>query len=260
MRNDQVFVLDLDGTIYLENTLIDGALEFLEALKKQQRRFVFLTNNSSKNAQDYVKKLHAMGIDITEDEVLTSGEATRVYLKTHHPTLQRLFLLGTPALEEEFQRAGYRLVQDGGDVDAVVLGFDTTLTYQKLWQACDYLHQGVPYFATHPDLNCPLQGGRQMPDAGAMMAFFEAATTRTPVIIGKPHQPVVEVLAEKLKVPASKMIMVGDRLYTDMAMALEHGMRSVLVLSGETTKEAFQASGLSLDHVFHSVKDILPHL
>lgn len=260
MNKDHVFVLDLDGTIYLENTIIDGAIEFIDTLKKHHRRFIFLTNNSSKNTEDYVEKLKRMGLDIEASHVLTSGEATRRTLQKD-TSLKRLYLLGTSRLEHEFKTAGFELVTSPKEsVDAVVLGFDTTLTYQKLWDACDLIREGVPYYATHPDFNCPLQGGKMMPDTGAMIAFIKAATGREPIVIGKPHKPVVDVLAERLGVTNDKMIMVGDRLYTDMTMAIEHGMTSVLVMSGETTTEMLEKSALKVEYVFPSVKAMIPLL
>jgi HAD superfamily hydrolase (TIGR01450 family) len=171
-----------------------------------------------------------LGLNVTAAEIFTSGEATAIYLKEKFARFG-IYLVGTPALETEFQQHGYLLTDQ--NPSAVVLGFDTTLTYEKLWKLCDFVRAGLPYFATHPDLNCPMENG-YMPDIGAMIAFVEASTGRRPdQIIGKPNLPVVDALKERLRLPVEEICMIGDRLYTDIALGLA-GLVTVLVLSGET--------------------------
>jgi HAD superfamily hydrolase (TIGR01450 family) len=143
---------------------------------------------------------------------------------------------------------GFRLVQE--DPEWLVLGFDTTLTYDKLWRLCDLVRQGLPYLATHPDLNCPIPGGF-MPDIGAMIAFIQASTGREPdIVIGKPNRLIVDLLARKLNLPVEKMTMIGDRLYTDIALGQSAGVATVLVLSGETRLEDLEGSPFQPDYVF----------
>ena len=257
LKKVKVFLLDMDGTIYLGDELIEGATDFLKKLKAQGKRYIFFTNNSSKNKDSYVEKLNKLGINASREEVFTSGEATTLYLSKIKPNA-KIYLLGTPALEEEFQRAGFLLEGERHkDIDYVVLGFDTTLTYEKLWGACEYVSEGVEYIATHPDFNCPLPNDKFMPDAGAMAALIEASTGKTPLVIGKPNKQVVESIASKYNLNKEDMAMVGDRLYTDIMMGINSGITSVLVYTGETKPEDYKNSEIRADYVFNSVKDMM---
>ena len=257
LKKVKVFLLDMDGTIYLGDELIEGATDFLKKLKAQGKRYIFFTNNSSKNKDSYVEKLNKLGINASREEVFTSGEATTMYLSKIKPNA-KIYLLGTPALEEEFQRAGFLLEGERHkDIDYVVLGFDTTLTYEKLWGACEYVSEGVEYIATHPDFNCPLPNDKFMPDAGAMAALIEASTGKTPLVIGKPNKQVVESIASKYNLNKEDMAMVGDRLYTDIMMGINSGITSVLVYTGETKPEDYKNSEIRADYVFNSVKDMM---
>jgi 4-nitrophenyl phosphatase len=229
----RLFLLDMDGTFYLGDRLLPGALEFINLCQARGIDYVFLTNNSSKHRGQYAEKLRRLGLEIDEAKIFTSGEATAIYLGKQKPEA-RIYLVGTPALEAEFKSHGFTLVED--EPDYVVLGFDTTLTYEKLWRLCDLVRAGAPYIATHPDFNCPIEGGF-MPDIGAMIAFVEASTGRRPdVVVGKPNQPIIEALVEKTGVPIAQICMVGDRLYTDIALGAT-GITTVLVLSGEARRE-----------------------
>ncbi|MFA5523433.1 MAG: HAD-IIA family hydrolase [Tissierellales bacterium] len=257
LREKTVFLLDMDGTIYLGDQLIDGSKFFLDIIKQKGKRYIFLTNNSSKSKEVYVEKLNGLGIQSTPEEVFTSGEATTMYINKQKPGA-RIFLLGTESLEEEFSRQGFVLIKDRHkDIDYVVLGFDTTLTYEKLWIACEYISEGVEYIATHPDFNCPLPNNKFMPDAGAMAAFIEASTGRTPKIIGKPNKEIVDSIALKYDFNKKDMVIVGDRLYTDIKTGENAGIASVLVYTGETKQEDYENSVVKADYVFNSVKDII---
>lgn len=257
LKDINVFLLDMDGTIYLGDELIQGAKEFLVRIKERGKRYIFLTNNSSKNKKTYVEKLNRLGIDAVEDEVFTSGEATTMYINKEKPGA-KIYLLGTEALEEEFVKSGFVLEKERNkDIDYVVLGFDTTLTYEKLWGACEYISEGVEYIATHPDFNCPLANDKFMPDAGAMAAFIEASTGRTPRVIGKPNKEVVDSISLKYGLSKDDMAMVGDRLYTDIKTGQNAGITSILVYSGETKEEDYKSSEIKGDYVFDSVKDMI---
>lgn len=247
------FLLDMDGTFYLSNRLLEGALRFINILRAQQKKFLFLTNNSSKHRGQYAEKIRRLGLPIPEDLVLTSGEATALHLKKQQPGA-RLFVVGTPFLEEEFRQHGFQLVDQKPDF--LVLGFDTTLTYQKLWKLCDFVREGIPYIATHPDFNCPTETG-WMPDVGAMIAFVQAATGRTPdLVVGKPNRLIVDAAAEKLKLPVSRLAMIGDRLYTDIALGQSSGILTVLVLSGETKIEDLKDSPFQPDYIFQNLAGV----
>ncbi len=241
------FLLDMDGTFYLGDRLLEGALRFIEVLKLQGKDFLFLTNNSSKHARQYAEKITRLGLPIPDSKVLTSGEATARHLLTARPSA-RLFVVGTLALEEEFSALGFTL--DGDQPDAAVLGFDTTLTYEKLRKLCDFVRADLPYVATHPDFNCPTETGF-MPDIGAMIAFVKASTGREPdIIVGKPNRMIVEAAAQKVNVPLSALGMIGDRLYTDIALGQTSGITTVLVLSGETQLDDLAESPFKPTYVF----------
>lgn len=230
LQGIQCFLMDMDGTIYLGDQLLPGAHDWLDLLDARRVPYYFLTNNSSKSQVEYAQKLARLGLDIPEAQIFTSGEATAIYLKRHYPGA-KLYVVGTPPLQEEFTRYGFTLVEDNPDV--AVLGFDTTLTYAKLWRLCDLAVAGKPYIATHPDINCPTPSGF-MPDIGAMIELIAASTGRRPdVIVGKPYEPIVQALAEKTGFPLEAHCMVGDRLYTDIALG-KWGITTTLVLSGET--------------------------
>lgn len=256
LKKIKCFMLDMDGTIYLGNHMISGALEFLKMLEIQNKDYIFLTNNSSKNSLAYKEKLQKLGCEVGTEKVFTSGEATTIYLEKRKKGA-KIFLLGTSYLEEEFLQKGFEIVKDRSETpDFVVLGFDTTLTYDKLWIACDLISEGVEYIATHPDFNCPLDGGKVMPDIGAMISFIEASTGKRPEIIGKPNHHIVDAIMEKYGLKKDEIAMVGDRLYTDIKLGLNSGITSVLVLSGETTAEDYEESDVVADYVFNSVREL----
>ena len=243
----------MDGTFYLGDQLLPGAKEFLHYCEGKGLEYLFLTNNSSRNAGDYVDKLHRLGVDVVREKILTSGEATCIYLKKELQG-RRIFLAGTPALEEEFRQQGIYLTQE--DPEVVVLGFDTTLTYTKLWKVCDLVRAGLPYIVTHPDFNCPTGQG-VMPDIGAMIAFVAAATGCQPdVVVGKPNIPMIDAILEKAAIPLEKIAMVGDRLYTDVAMG-KTGVMTILVLSGETSLEEARKSEFRADLIVENLADLL---
>jgi 4-nitrophenyl phosphatase/NagD protein len=246
------FLLDMDGTFYLGECLLPGALEFIGLLRDRGVEFLFLTNNSSHDRHQYASKIRRLGLDISDSGIFTSGEATAIYL-AQQKTDARVYLVGTPSLEEEFIAKGFNLVQENPDF--AVLGFDTTVTYDKLWRLCDLVRGGVPYIATHPDVNCPTETGF-MPDIGAMIAFVQASTGRLPdVIVGKPNAPMAEALVQKTGFRTNEMCMVGDRLYTDIALGVL-GLKTVLVLSGETQLEDVEASVQKPDLIVQDLAEL----
>lgn len=247
------FLLDMDGTFYLGDRLLEGALQFIDLLREQNKKFLFLTNNSSKHRRQYAEKINRLGLPLAEESVLTSGEATALYLTEKHPGA-RLFLVGTPSLEDEFRQHGFQLVQQ--EPQFLVLGFDTTLTYQKLWALCDFVRAGVPYIATHPDFNCPTETGF-MPDVGAMIAFVKAATGRQPdLVVGKPNRLIVDAAAVKMNLQVNQLAMIGDRLYTDIALGQASGIATILVLSGETKIEDLKDSPFQPDYTFQNLAGV----
>jgi 4-nitrophenyl phosphatase len=252
VKATKCFLLDMDGTIYLGDKLLPGAQDFLRNLDEKRVPYYFLTNNSSRSRSDYAKKLNQLGLQVSDEVIFSSGEATAIYLKRQKATA-RFFLVGTPSLEREFLDHGLNLVQD--DPDYIVLGFDTTLTYQKLWKLCDFAREGIPYIATHPDINCPTETGL-MPDIGAVIAFVETSTGRQPdVIVGKPHPPIVEAIVEKTGCRPDQLTMVGDRLSTDIALGVT-GMTTVLVLCGETRESDLESSEYKPDYIVRDIHEL----
>lgn len=250
LKNARCFLLDMDGTFYLGDRLLDGSLRFIDVLKEQGKDFLFLTNNSSKHRGLYAQKITRMGLSIPDEKVFTSGEATALHLKAGQPGA-RLFVVGTPALEDEFRSHGFMLTDQ--QPDAAVLGFDTTLTYDKLWKLCDFVRAGLPYIATHPDFNCPTETGF-MPDIGAMIAFVKASTGREPdLVVGKPNRIIVDAVSQKLNLPISQMVMIGDRLYTDIALGKTSGITTILVLKGETSLADLEGSPFQPTFIFEDL-------
>ena len=251
------FLLDMDGTINLGQKLLPGAKEFIDYLQSSGREFLFLTNNSSKDADHYVKKMCRLGISCSTDNVLTSGDATVNYLQSIKPGA-RIFLMGTPELEQAFTAGGFFLTDQAPDF--VVLGFDMTLTYAKLVKGCDFIRQGVCYIATHPDFNCPVENG-YIPDTGAMIELIKASTGKVPKIIGKPNKEIIESAFRKLHLSDTAGIaIVGDRVYTDIKTGGNAGIDSILVLSGESEEEDLKRCGVNASFVFNGVGDIYREL
>ena len=249
----ELFVLDMDGTIYLGERLFPWTLPFLERVRATGRRFRFMTNNSSKSGLDYVGKLRRLGVPVDDDAVYTSGQAATEWL-ARRGDVRRVHLMGTPALEAEFTRAGFELVDEAPDW--LVMGFDTTLTYAKLERFAALARAGVPYLATHPDFVCPTERG-PIPDIGGTIALMEAVTGRRPdPVIGKPSPAIFRVMSEASGVPLSRMAVIGDRLYTDMAGARAAGALAILVLSGEATRADLEGSETRPDRVIQDLSEL----
>lgn len=246
------FLMDMDGTVFLGERLLPGAVELVDYLEQREIPYFFLTNNSSRSKADYAQKLNRLGLTVSEQRIFTSGEATALYLHKRMPSA-RLFIAGTDSLKEEFRQHDFEIVEERPD--AVVLGFDTTLTYNRLWKLCDFVRAGLPYFATHPDINCPTENGF-MPDIGAMIAFVQTSTGRQPdVIVGKPNPPIIEAVTAKSGIPLQFTVMIGDRLYTDIALG-RTGITTVLVLSGETKAADVAGSPFQPDWIVENLAEL----
>ena len=232
--------LDMDGTIYLGSRIFPFTIPFLEKMKAAGIGISFLTNNPTRSVQDYLDKLAKMGIEATEDGMYTTSLAAIDYIKEHHPQARRLFLLGTPSMAEQFRKAGYEeCADDPGDVpDVLVVAFDTTLTYSRLCRAAYWASQGIPYVATNPDRVCPTDKPTVLVDCGSLQKCIEHATGRKPdIVLGKPDPTMLQGIMHRHGLKPEEIAMVGDRIYTDTAMADNARAVGVLVLSGETTME-----------------------
>ena len=250
--------LDLDGTLYLGTRLLSGTRRLLDLLPQLGIGRTFLTNNSSRSTAQYMEHLAALGIDAKRTDFYSSVQATLDYLRTERPELQCLYVLGTPALREEFAAAGYRLADDHKlEPEAVVVGFDTTLSYDRLCQTAYWISRGKLFVATHPDRVCPTDKPTLLPDCGAICSLLTSATGREPdVVLGKPHPQMLKGVLARHGLTPAQLAIVGDRLYTDMQLAQASGALGILVLSGETTRRHLAASPLKPDLVVRDVNEL----
>ena len=257
LKNVKCFLLDMDGTFYLGDNLIDGSLDFLECLRRTGRQAVFLTNNSSKSREIYVRKLRRLGVTEPFLRVYSSSLATGRYVLEHFRG-KKAFLLGNEALRAELTGMGVAI--DDEHPDYVIIGFDTTLDYAKMTRVCDLVRAGLPYVATHPDFNCPTETGFA-PDIGAIIAFIEASAGRRPdVILGKPYAGIVEEALRITGLQKRELAMVGDRLYTDIATGRNFGILSILVLTGEAKVEDIAKTGVEPDLIFERLSAMNQYL
>ncbi len=232
--------LDMDGTIYRGNTLFDTTLPFLDLLKRLGIGYTFLTNNPSKSLADYTRRLADLGVPIDPGQLYTSTHATIEYIQTRWPQVRRLFVLGTESMCAEIAEAGFQIVSDDPDasIDAVVVGFDLTLTYPRLCRAAWWIAQGRPWFATNPDRVCPTDAPTVLVDCGSICTALSTATGKSPTaVMGKPDPAMLGGILRRHRLRADQLAMVGDRLYTDVEMARRAGAFGVLVLTGETTAD-----------------------
>ena len=247
----------MDGTIYLGKKLFPFTKTFLEALSNNGKKFIFLTNNSSKNASDYYEKLTGMGLRVDKSQIYTSGDATIEYLNTIKPGA-KVYLMGTKNLCDDFERAGFSLVEVNPDF--VVLGFDLTFTYQKLEKGSRFIRNKVPFIASHPDLNCPIEDNEMIPDCGALSTAFTAATGVKPKVIGKPNREMLDGLLNRTNIKKEELCLMGDRLMTDIKMGRNFGVFSILVLTGEAKMADLKNSDVAPDLVLEKNIDLLAYL
>ena len=258
LRRIRHVALDMDGTIYMGMSLFSCTKPFLSGLKELGISYSFLTNNPSKSIDDYLHKLSKLGIEATREEMYTTALATIDYIKSHHPAAKRLFLLGTPSMIAEFEAAGFESTADSAEdvPDVVVAAFDMTLAYPRLCRAAWWVSRGIPYIATNPDRVCPTDQPVVLVDCGSICKCIEHATGRTPdIVLGKPDPNMLTGIKERHGLRADEIAMVGDRIYTDVAMAHNAGAMGVLVLSGETTEEIAAAADPQPDVTALSLKE-----
>ena len=273
LRACRLFLLDMDGTLYLGDDVYDGAIDFIRGLEATGRDYIYLTNNSSRAAQDYVTRLRNLGFPCEPENVYTSGQATGAWLTQHHAG-KKVYLVGTEAFHAELRAWGVEVVNQphGGsdpahpvdkqrtDIDVVVAGFDTELVYRELDLAVHFLRKGATFVAANPDLVCPMPEGQVLPDCGSICQLLTASSGVEPYYIGKPNRSMVDVIAQDRGIPNTEICCVGDRLYTDIAVAQNAGAVSALVLSGETVPaqvEALKEKGEPLpDYIFADVAEL----
>ena len=242
LKSMKLFLFDMDGTLYLGNQLYPFTIELLETIKATGGKYLFMTNNSSKSVNDYVKKLEKLGIPATRDEFMTSSQATAFYLHKHHEG-QKLYVCGTESLKEELRMEGFTVTTDLDQVECIVMGFDTELTFQKLHDVSYLLltRPELPYIATNPDLVCPTEFG-SVPDCGSVCIGIKNATGKEPIVIGKPSPLMPQLAMEKLGIAKFLNDTATTEIYTDVKSGLNAGITGILVLSGETTPEILAVS------------------
>jgi HAD superfamily hydrolase (TIGR01450 family) len=265
LKNLRHLALDLDGTLYLGGTLFPFTVPFLARLRGLGLGRTFFTNNSSVSTHGYVQKLKKLGIDAGADDIFSSTSATLSYFRHEKPEVRRLFVLGTPALREEFAGQGFEVIGErgvteaAGEPDAIVVGFDTTLDYERLCRAAWWIAQGKPYVATNGDAVCPTDKPTVLPDCGSMCKMLAHATGREPdLVLGKPSPGMLAGVMRRHGLRPDEIAVVGDRLYTDMAMARAAGAVGVLVLTGEATREQAEAAppGSKPDLILRSIEEL----
>ena len=257
IRSMKLYLFDMDGTLYLGSRLYDFTIELLAQIRRTGGKYLFITNNSSKSVADYVKKLAGFGIEATREDFMTSSQATAYYLHKHHEG-QRLYVCGTESLKEELRGEGFTVTTNIDEVDCIVMGFDTELTFQKLHDVSYMLltRKDIPYIATNPDLVCPTEFG-SVPDCGSVCGMIFNATGRKPIVIGKPSPLMPELAMDKLGFSKEETCVVGDRIYTDVKSGLNAGCTGILVMSGETTYEILNESPDKPHLVLESAREIL---
>ena len=234
LQRKKLFLFDLDGTLYLGDRLFPGVRELLSAIRARGGQYRFLTNNSSRSVAAYVKKLTRLGVATEAADFLTSVDALIHYLREHGGEDRRYYVCGTESMKSQLRAAGFTVAERREDANALLMGFDTELTFQKLEDACILLNRGVPFVATNPDWVCPTWYG-SVPDCGSVCRMLTTATGREPVVIGKPQPEMALLAMERTGFSPEQTVLLGDRLYTDVACGVNAGIDTVFVLSGEGT-------------------------
>ncbi len=255
LKDKKLFLLDMDGTLYLDNDLFDGTIDFLTEVKRGGGKYLFLTNNSSKSSEAYVKKLESLGIEATKEDFLTSTDATILYLQNKFPG-RKFYCFGTKSFEEQLRAAGISVTTElSDDVFGIVMGNDNELTFKKLEDACKLLLRDIEYIATNPDWVCPTAFG-YVPDCGSVAEMLHRATGKRPTFIGKPKPEMILLALEKYGYRKEDAVMVGDRVYTDIASGYNAGIDTVFVLSGEGTLHDAESSDTPPTYILSGVREL----
>ena len=252
-----VYIFDLDGTVYLGEALLPGAAKTITRLRTLGRRVLFLSNNPTRTRQEYAQRLAELGLPASAADIVNSSSVMVDFLQRRMPGA-RLFVVGESSLQEELRNGGFALSEKATEVDAFIASFDRTFDYRKLQIAFDSIRAGARFFATNADRYCPVPGGGQ-PDAAAMIAAIEACTgVSVEAVVGKPSRYMADAILALVDLPPDRCLMIGDRLETDVLLALDHGMDAALVLTGATTADELAGSSISPTYVVNSLLELLP--
>ena len=259
IRSMKLFLFDLDGTLYLGDRLYPFTPRLLRRIRETGGHSLFMTNNSSKSIEDYILKLKKLGICADREDFITSAQATAWYLQQNHPG-KTLYVCGTESLKQELREAGFPVTEEPEKAQCIVMGFDTELTFRKLRDVSWLLStRDIPYIATNPDYVCPTEFG-SVPDCGSVCDMIYNATKKRPLVIGKPEPLMPKLAMKRLGIPPEQACCIGDRIYTDIRAGLNAGITTLLVLSGETTREILAASDIKPHIVLEDAGEILEAL
>ena len=241
LKSKKLFLFDMDGTLYLGDRLFSFTKELLKTIKAQGGKYLFMTNNSSKSVSAYIKKLETLGIDACYEDFITSSQATAYYLKNNHKD-STLYVCGTQSLKDELSSQGFKITENLDEVECIVMGFDTELTFKKLEDVSYMLAtRDLPYIATNPDYVCPTEWG-SVPDCGSVCDMIFNATAKRPTVIGKPTPLMPQLAMQNWGYSAEETVVIGDRIYTDVLSGINAGVTAVLVMSGETDEKILEES------------------
>lgn len=255
LQSKKLYLLDMDGTLYLDDNVFDHCLDFLNTVKANGGRYLYLTNNSSKSVDKYVEKMNRVHIPAVKEDFFTSTDAACVYLRQNYHG-KKIYAFGTASFRQQLQDAGFPITDHlEDDIDCLLMGYDTELTYKKLEDACILLGRGVEYLATNPDWVCPTAYG-YVPDCGSVSQMLFNATKRKPYFIGKPEPAIALLAIEKAGFMPEDTVLIGDRIYTDIACGVNAGITTILVFSGETTREDWEKSEVKPTFTCQSIADV----
>ncbi len=257
LKNKKLFLFDIDGTIAVGDTLYEGSADLLSYIESIGGKACYITNNSTKSNGDYVKKFaDCFGIDAQPSQFVTAGYITMLYLQEHYGN-KRIFVLGTDSYIAELRANHLNITEDvEDDIACVVCAYDSELTYEKLTKTCEVLFTtDVPFYGTNPDLCCPIDFGF-IPDCGAICNMIQSATGKEPVYLGKPSREVVDLCIRTFGYSPEETLVVGDRLYTDIACGINAGVETCVVYTGEATPEEVASSKYHPDYCFDTIKDL----
>jgi HAD superfamily hydrolase (TIGR01450 family) len=259
LSEKKFFLLDMDGTLYLDNDLFDGTVEFLSHVKEKGGKYLFVTNNSSKSTDAYVSKLERLGIQASEDDFLTSTDATIIYLQEKFPS-RKFYAMGTKSFVDQLQQSGIDVVTDlEDDIFGLVISNDQELNFKKLEDACKLLLRDVTYIATNPDWVCPTAFG-YVPDCGSFAEMLFRATGKQPHFIGKPRPEMLTLAMGKYGYSKEESVMIGDRVYTDIASGYNAGIDTIFVLSGEGTMTDAENTDTKPTYIFKNIREVLQNI
>lgn len=256
LKKIKLYLFDMDGTLYIGNRLFYFTPQLLSTIRAAGKKYLFITNNSSKSVDAYVEKLGGLGISAASEDFLTSSQATAQYLKNNHSG-KKLYVCGTASLKAELSENGFTVTEDTDEAECIVMGFDTELTFKKLEDVSKMLcTRSIPYIATNPDYVCPTEFG-SVPDCGSVCDMIYNATGKRPVVIGKPSPRMIELAMQKEGTAPEETAVIGDRIYTDIKSGLNAGAKTVLVMSGETTQEILSQSCDKPDIVMENAGELI---